>query len=398
MNTRKPDYYDRFHCIADQCSLTCCQEWKIYVDDDTLKRWDGLTIPDDESGHDLSLTSTVTMREGERVIGLTPDHKCPFLNDQKLCRLVIAHGDSVLSETCTLFPRQIHEFDAVTEYSLAACCPAVVDEWNRGCTVTFVENSQQKNAGQENTETQRLKPSSQSDEQMDKLFQLRSQMITLMQNPHYTCTQSLSMIFYLLRDIYDCEEITEQALADFTNDRSLQKLSTAIARIPSESADSLAECNELFLDLAENYRKEGLYPTWLNPIAEKAEELAEDYDAPSLLPLLEQFHKDMAMHELLFQNYLTAEFFGSLLLPESDLENILVAFQWIGMEYAVLQQALFLRWILDGQTLTYETIRSYLCVIARMTGYDEADYYEYLENSFENLIWDWGYFALITPW
>ena len=28
----KPDYYDEFQCIADACSLTCCQEWKIAVD------------------------------------------------------------------------------------------------------------------------------------------------------------------------------------------------------------------------------------------------------------------------------------------------------------------------------------------------------------------------------
>ena len=30
-----------------------------------------------------------------------------------------------------------------------------------------------------------------------------------------------------------------------------------------------------------------------------------------------------------------------------------------------------------------------------MTGYDKEDIYEYLENSFEELIWDWGYLALI---
>ena len=31
-NEMKPDYYDEFQCIADACSLTCCQEWKIAVD------------------------------------------------------------------------------------------------------------------------------------------------------------------------------------------------------------------------------------------------------------------------------------------------------------------------------------------------------------------------------
>ena len=31
-----------------------------------------------------------------------------------------------------------------------------------------------------------------------------------------------------------------------------------------------------------------------------------------------------------------------------------------------------------------------------MTGYENDDIYEYLENSFEAPIWDWGYFALIV--
>ena len=43
----------------------------------------------------------------------------------------------------------------------------------------------------------------------------------------------------------------------------------------------------------------------------------------------------------------------------------------------------------------YETVREYMVVISRMTGYEDEDIREYLENSFAELIWDWGYFALI---
>ena len=32
MKRIRPDYYDKFTCIADQCTITCCQEWKIGVD------------------------------------------------------------------------------------------------------------------------------------------------------------------------------------------------------------------------------------------------------------------------------------------------------------------------------------------------------------------------------
>ncbi len=35
----KPSYYDSFRCIADQCPLTCCMQWKIAVDDKTKRKW-----------------------------------------------------------------------------------------------------------------------------------------------------------------------------------------------------------------------------------------------------------------------------------------------------------------------------------------------------------------------
>lgn len=41
-----PDYYDEFSCIADQCPITCCQEWKIAVDADTNRRWKKVLPPD----------------------------------------------------------------------------------------------------------------------------------------------------------------------------------------------------------------------------------------------------------------------------------------------------------------------------------------------------------------
>ncbi len=30
-----------------------------------------------------------------------------------------------------------------------------------------------------------------------------------------------------------------------------------------------------------------------------------------------------------------------------------------------------------------------------MTGYDEEDIYEYMENSFQDVIWEWSYLFLI---
>jgi len=66
------------------------------------------------------------------------------------------------------------------------------------------------------------------------------------------------------------------------------------------------------------------------------------------------------------------------------------------MEYAMMRHSIFLRWLLDEQgKLSYTMIRNNIVVISRMMGYDQEDIYEYLENSFESLIWEWGYLALL---
>ena len=46
MKNYQPDYYNKFKCIADKCSITCCQEWKIAVDDATNRKWKKLSPPD----------------------------------------------------------------------------------------------------------------------------------------------------------------------------------------------------------------------------------------------------------------------------------------------------------------------------------------------------------------
>ena len=43
MKNYQPDYYNNFKCIADKCSITCCQEWKIAVDDATNRKWKKLS-------------------------------------------------------------------------------------------------------------------------------------------------------------------------------------------------------------------------------------------------------------------------------------------------------------------------------------------------------------------
>ena len=34
-----PDYYKKFNCIAYKCPDTCCSQWQIVIDDDSLEKY-----------------------------------------------------------------------------------------------------------------------------------------------------------------------------------------------------------------------------------------------------------------------------------------------------------------------------------------------------------------------
>ena len=98
---------------------------------------------------------------------------------------------------------------------------------------------------------------------------------------------------------------------------------------------------------------------------------------------LQQFADTFAAYEPLMRKFLQNEIYSDLLVPDGSLDSMIVALQWIAMEYAVIRHAIFLS--CDHSAIRYETVRDYLVVITRMTGYDEEDIYEYLENSFVSL-------------
>lgn len=337
-----------------------------------------------------NLSAYTTKKDGGRVIELTEEHKCPFLNENKLCKLVTAYGENVLSETCAVFPREVHRFETHEEETLMPCCPAVID-------LLWEEEPQRIYAG----ETAR--------------FYIREKLTELFLDEDYRVEESLLCGFYIIRELFDkCgqdEKLSELA-EDYFSTENQQQLRRAIEEIERDPFATMEERNELLQDLAVNYRKEGLYRNYLNPVIEKAEELSGLFenignpaDAPEqnadleteMADRMHAFESEFQAYNPLMRKFLINEFNADLLMPDGDLESLLVQYQWIAMEYGVIKHSIFLRWLLDGQKkIAYETVRDYIVIICRMTGYDEEDIYEYLENSFEELVWDWGYLALVV--
>lgn len=374
MRRVRPDYYEKFQCIADRCTITCCQEWKIGVDNETNRKWKKLLPPDTVVDKKKNLSAYTVKKDGMRVIALDEKHRCPFLNEEKLCRLLCTYTDRVLSDTCTQFPREVHRFSTHEEETLMPCCPAVIDIWKDAKEIVFPKVDR---------------------EYKDILFAIREHMMELLEDSTQRLEDQLKQGFYILLELNKQDSLTMQLVNEYFSGESVAQLREAIAQIPMDELDSMDECNELLQDLAVNYQKEGLYKKYLDPILLQAKQLSETYAADTMCENLQLFDKQFRQWQPLLRKFLLNEFYSDLLVPDGDLESMIVSMQWIGMEYAVIRHSVFLKW-LERKQFTYEELRDYMVVITRMTGYEQEDIVEYLQNSFESLVWDWGYFALVT--
>lgn len=101
----------------------------------TYDRWCHTAPPNDMPYLHKVLSDYTSLREHQHMITLNEEKKCPFLCKNKLCRLVLHHGDDILSETCTMFPREYHHFTTHTEASLM---PGALRFWISGrCSHNF---------------------------------------------------------------------------------------------------------------------------------------------------------------------------------------------------------------------------------------------------------------------
>lgn len=106
-----PDYLREFHCIAGACKHTCCEGWDIEVDEDSLPRF--LSMPD--IAPEISTEDTPHIK-------LLPGDRCPFLDRDGLCEMILRHGEDVLCQICRDHPRFRNYWTDRTELGLGLVC------------------------------------------------------------------------------------------------------------------------------------------------------------------------------------------------------------------------------------------------------------------------------------
>lgn len=117
----KPSFYDDFKCIASECTDNCCIGWEIDVDENTFGKYSKLT---GALGDEIRSKIT-TSEDGSKCFVLGENDRCPFLNEQNLCRIIIGCGEDAICDICKNHPRFYEWFPGVTECGLGLSCEEV---------------------------------------------------------------------------------------------------------------------------------------------------------------------------------------------------------------------------------------------------------------------------------
>lgn len=124
-----PDYYPEFHCLADKCKYTCCQEWYINLTRKDYQQLRKLRVSKDI---EYSLKTTVKRNhpcesdDDYAHIQLDEKKFCPLITKDGLCGLQQKCGYNILPNICKSFPRQEQSSPSGIEHVCSSGCEAVV--------------------------------------------------------------------------------------------------------------------------------------------------------------------------------------------------------------------------------------------------------------------------------
>lgn len=117
MKVFAPDYYKDFKCTAELCKHSCCIGWEIDIDDETFEYYKNIN-----SDFGKRIRENIVENDGCNCFKLNKNERCPFLNENNLCNIILELGEDSLCQICTDHPRFRNFYSDRVEIGLGLCC------------------------------------------------------------------------------------------------------------------------------------------------------------------------------------------------------------------------------------------------------------------------------------
>lgn len=126
---RQPEFYRSFKCMGGTCPNSCCAFWRI---DWTIKEVEKLKSADCSPELRKLIDESFVPRKDDKdmmSVSLQKDQNmdCPFLTEDRMCRIQRELGEEYLSHTCTFYPRTLFLSNNVVTRTCSASCYQVME-------------------------------------------------------------------------------------------------------------------------------------------------------------------------------------------------------------------------------------------------------------------------------
>ncbi len=133
-----PSYYPAFRCVTSSCRHSCCVGWEIDIDTESLIKYQGI-----QGSFGDTLRNSISY-EGTPHFCLGGGERCPHLDENNLCRMILELGEESLCRICAEHPRFYNCKGKRREVGLGLCCEAAAElilSYKEPVTLVGDENS-----------------------------------------------------------------------------------------------------------------------------------------------------------------------------------------------------------------------------------------------------------------
>ena len=204
-----PEYLEKFSCIGSFCEDTCCAGWRVDLDKKTYLKYKNnkdMELEPIFSEYLRRFHNKKTDSSYGKIV-MKKNGECPFLDDDKLCKIQFIKGLDFLSNTCALYPRTTNKVDGKLERSATVSCPEIAR------LLLFNENGVTFKQIEEDTKN-RVKVNREFDTEGHLFFnkperyfwEIRMFSLNLLQNRKYALSERLTLLGIVYKKIENFQQ------------------------------------------------------------------------------------------------------------------------------------------------------------------------------------------------
>lgn len=171
-----PKFYRDFKCIADRCTDSCCIGWEIDIDSATYDKY--RLMPE-------NFQKNIAVCDGVAHFVLTEDERCPFLQKDGLCKIILEHSEDMLCDICREHPRFYEWYGNYKDAGVGLCCEEAV-------RLTL---ESEKPLEYETVETQEISDDDTPEDICKSVFELRKSLFSIINDRSLTLFERIEKCF-----------------------------------------------------------------------------------------------------------------------------------------------------------------------------------------------------------